>query len=1013
MTSGNSAGNQYGAPIFSINGTRTFSGLDGDYMDAGHHGSLALSSGTIGLSFSSSHLAGKSALISKDGDGTQDGHFSVWIDYGSLIVTLENGGDTRWLRVPDLVLAQDQTYHLALSFGADGLMIWLDGELVAADPEWTGGIAGNNRSLVIGGSRAWRDSDQDDAHSLFEGEIGNVMVFNKQLAQNQLLSLAAAADPALEDAAAMAAAMEDLLPVLGDLHHGSETLQEILGDHGVDHHGHFATMPALFTGTNAGETLNGGAANDGINGRFGNDSVAGWKGDDILQGAYGNDTLNGGSGNDILDGGHGEDTLYGGHGNDLLISRADAREPKIRYDPNRDEGDPLGELTNGKLYPDQPIPADDVLHGGEGSDIFYFQTLINAKERYIEKHTRDDGSINWHGVAGENDKLHDHWVDAIGNDVVLDYDRDEGDRIVIEGHTTEIASITYGDANGDGVMDHSVIALYSDQGKNGGAHNDDWLGKIKVYGDLVKESDIEHTAKPAYGIVHTIDDLNEALKPVTSGTNTGRIARPGDLPSRDDLNINGLPKPVFGITDSHQFSEEARAALSFEHSQAMELSQGTILFRFAADKLIEHQVLFSKDASGNAGGGHVTAYLDENGSIHVRVQDTERSYYVKAGGAVEAGVTYDFALSFDGAGVEILMDGQRVAFDPDVVLNLTGNQEYLVVGANGWGATPGQNDRVYSHFNGTISDFAIFDRKLESSELLAARSNPGEASGTDGDDVLQGDASDDFIDAGAGNDYVSGLDGNDVILGGEGSDTLYAGVGNDTVGGGFGSDEIGGGDGDDELWGGSGDDTVYGGNGNDKVGSGSQNDEIRAGDGDDTVSAGDGNDTVYGNVGSDELTGGNGADLVYAGGGNDTIYAGNGNDTVGGGDGNDQLWAGGGDDAVSGGVGNDTLFGFSGDDSLWGGAGEDWLNGGIGNDTLQGGAGADVVIFSGGVDQVIDFGPGDRIDLSGVSSITDFSDLQASHLTGPIDALISDGAGNSMTLLGVGSAELEASDFIF
>jgi hypothetical protein len=113
----------------------------------------------------------------------------------------------------------------------------------------------------------------------------------------------------------------------------------------------------------------------------------------------------------------------------------------------------------------------------------------------------------------------------MGNDIVTDFSRAEGDRIVIEGHTTQIAEITYGDANGDGVMDHSIIEIYSDQGSGGGAHNDDRLGTITVYGDLIKESDIEHSASPAYGIVTTIEDLDDALKPTDNGENKVMVSK--------------------------------------------------------------------------------------------------------------------------------------------------------------------------------------------------------------------------------------------------------------------------------------------------------------------------------------------------------------------------------------------------------------------------------------------------------------------------------------------------------
>lgn len=418
------------------------------------------------MSFSLDRLTGDQALMSKDLGGYGAGQFTLMVSNGALVVSMDTNSGAEWLRVPDLLLSAYETYQVALSFGAEGLMAWLNGELVAAEPDFKQGIRANDEPLVIGGSRAWRGTDSEAAHWLLKGTVGNVTVFDRQLGHDDMVALAGAVDPLLAEEARMHEAMADLAPVFQQLHGATETFLEILHDYGVDDHGHMHDIALNMVSGGAGRgnnRLSGTGGADGVDGGRGNDTVDGLAGDDVLQGGYGNDRVSGSEGNDILDGGHGEDILSGGAGNDLLISRADAREPDIYPDPDRDERDQLDELTRGKVYPDQPVPGDDVLTGGDGADVFYFQTLINAKRRIIEKHTNDDGTINWHGVAGENTYLHDHWVDMLGNDVVTDFSRAEGDRIVIEGHTTQIASITYGDADGNGVMDHSVISLYSDQ----------------------------------------------------------------------------------------------------------------------------------------------------------------------------------------------------------------------------------------------------------------------------------------------------------------------------------------------------------------------------------------------------------------------------------------------------------------------------------------------------------------------------------------------------------------------
>ena len=229
----------------------------------------------------------------------------------------------------------------------------------------------------------------------------------------------------------------------------------------------------------------------------GNDTLNGGSGADKIWGGSGNDNLSGGSGNDLLVGGFGADRMDGGDGNDVLLSRSDAGEMVAAQDGTTQIfAQETAAFKAVERYADRRRAA---------ADTFRFEGMVNAKDEIVAKHVNADGTIDWVGVTGENNAVHDHWVDGFGNDVIRDFNRAQGDKIEISAHTAEVQSIQYKDSNGDGKNDYSVITVISQQG-NAGAHDEDLLGTITVYGNLVKQSDIAVT-QTVYGAYEKVGEL--------------------------------------------------------------------------------------------------------------------------------------------------------------------------------------------------------------------------------------------------------------------------------------------------------------------------------------------------------------------------------------------------------------------------------------------------------------------------------------------------------------------------
>ncbi|MDK3016244.1 calcium-binding protein [Pseudodonghicola flavimaris] len=352
------------------------------------------------------------------------------------------------------------------------------------------------------------------------------------------------------------------------------------------------------------------------------------------------------------------------------------------------------------------------------------------------------------------------------------------------------------------------------------------------------------------------------------------------------------------------------------------------------------------------------------------------------------------------------LQGIEVATEDDQIYGTRG-KDVLIGGI-------GEDEFYSSKGDDTYDGGADFDELHYSGDPAGVTVDLGTGIATDGwgdtdtisnIELVRGSLFADTLIGGAAADQFRGLAGDDLIKGGKGGDTVRYDKDADYAGGDNGvSVNLGTGTATD----GFGD--------KDKLVS---IEHVKGSDFNDTIIGNKVANRIDGNAGADTIKGKGGNDTLDGSGGNDKIFGGTGRDTLNGDAGRDTLKGEGGKDILSGGSENDTLLGGTGNDKLLGGTGNDRLDGGADNDRLIGGGGADTFIFSGkfGDDVITDFntvGIKERIDLSGVSSITGFRDLVNNHISDVGgDAVIDDGNGNTITLLDISVDDLAKNDFLF
>lgn len=179
------------------------------------------------------------------------------------------------------------------------------------------------------------------------------------------------------------------------------------------------------TGNAAANALTGGAGDDIIYGGVGNDNLNGGDGQDFLRGETGDDYIVGGASFDDIHGNQGADTAYGGDGDDWVVG---GQHNDLLFGENG------ADIVYGNMGDDTMYGGvgADLMRGGQHNDVMYGE----AGDDWM---SGDRGDDTMTGGAGA-DSFHT-WSEA-GIDRVMDFNRAEGDRVLVsDGATWTVSQV--------------------------------------------------------------------------------------------------------------------------------------------------------------------------------------------------------------------------------------------------------------------------------------------------------------------------------------------------------------------------------------------------------------------------------------------------------------------------------------------------------------------------------------------------------------------------------------------
>lgn len=188
-----------GDPTWEGNEYLSFDGVD-DHVEVPHDSSLWLDEGTLVLWFLTGDAQRAQGIWSKDSGGYDTGgHFTLSLDYNvdtdvnRLTVRTQDLSTSYYLTREEI--EPNTWYHVAITFGPDGLSLRVDNTLEDGDTYVGGwgastGDAGNLEPIVIGGNtQVSEDLSSMPITEPFVGTIHDVRMYSRALRADEIQDL--------------------------------------------------------------------------------------------------------------------------------------------------------------------------------------------------------------------------------------------------------------------------------------------------------------------------------------------------------------------------------------------------------------------------------------------------------------------------------------------------------------------------------------------------------------------------------------------------------------------------------------------------------------------------------------------------------------------------------------------------------------------------------------------------------------------------------------------------------